>query len=519
MTGFCRKASPFLVVFGALFVAARASADPVVLEGTVPLTGPDHFFVDVNVPPGIEEIEVRHTLSDTNILDFGLNDPKGIRGWGGGTSAPAILNADAATHGYSPGPIIPGVWRVVIGKAKIVGYPAQYRIEVELRAKATLPKVPRNKYMAPLPNKSGTRYYSGDLHVHSEESTDASATLEDNVALAKSRGLEWLEISDHNTVTQLDFFNPINARGDFLLIPGIEVTTYEGHANAIGATHFVDQKVGQPGVTIDSIADSVHAQGAIFSINHPIIDLGTNCIGCAWRHKLDYSKLGGVEIGSLGIEAGASLYSARALAFWDAILDQGYRVAGLGGSDDHRAGTSTGLFPAKIGSPTTLVRATELSAAAIIAGIAKGATVVKLDSPADPMVELEAGDETAPVAFPGDTISPGSIALHAKVTGGLGRTVRFVKNGVPESAVDVTTDPFVHEVVVTAPRTGEERWRAEVLVDGLPRTVTSHIWLKGGGDASDDDGCSTGARPRSLSSLAIGLLASIALVAARLRRR
>ena len=53
-------------------------------EGDVPSGGPDHFFVPFDVPPGTAEIRVEHDdLSPTNILDFGLEDANGYRGWGG----------------------------------------------------------------------------------------------------------------------------------------------------------------------------------------------------------------------------------------------------------------------------------------------------------------------------------------------------------------------------------------------------------------------------------------------------
>ncbi|MBX3208462.1 MAG: CehA/McbA family metallohydrolase [Labilithrix sp.] len=500
--------------------------------------GPDHFFVEFEVPPGTAELEVRHDdLSDVNILDFGLDDARaggaGYRGWGGGTTEPIVVNETAASRAYVPGPIRAGTWRVIVGKAKVVASPARYRIEVELRTTPTLVgDRPRAPYVPPPPRKTETRYYAGDLHVHSRESTDAAATLEENIALAKQRGLEWIEISDHNTVTQLDYFNDVHAKEPgFLLIPGIEYTTYAGHANAIGATKFVDHKIGQPGVTIETGADAIRAQGAILSINHPVLDIGDLCIGCAWSHELDPVKIGGVEIGTLGVTAGAQLFSERALAFWDALLDKGAKVPGLGGSDDHRAGTSTGLFPAKVGSPTTLVRATELSTQGLLEGIRRGATVVKLDGPDDAMVELEAvvrRDEDAAdaaLAFPGDTLGVRSIFLRARVTGGVGQTVRFVKNGAPEDAVAVTSDPFVHAIRVAAPEQGEDRWRAEALVDERPRTVTSHVWLvrdpagpEAEAPSANDDGCGVAPDGRSRAPWFVVALAAIA-VALRGRRR
>jgi hypothetical protein len=458
-----------------------------VKDGVVPADGPDHFFLDFDVPAGTKEIEIRHDdKSDVNILDWGLLDQNGYRGWGGGTTEATIVGETAASRAYVPGPIKPGTWRVVVGKAKVVASPALYHVEIDLRTAPTLTDVPRSPYQVATPRKTELRYYAGDFHVHSKESTDAKPTLDANVALAKRQGLDFIEMSDHNTITQLDFFDEVQAREPaFLLIPGIEFTTYMGHANAIGARTWVDHKIGQPGVTIEGAADQIIAQGAILSINHPVLDLGDLCIGCAWKHQLDPKKVGGVEIGTGGLSKGASLFSAHAIAFWDAILDQGMKVPALGGSDDHRAGVSDGNAESPIGSPTTLVRASELSVAGIMDGVRKGATVVKLESPLDPMCELEAAVAKgggAAIAFPGDTIGVRSIVLRAKVTGGVpgeSHTVRLVKNGVPfGDPVEVTSDPFVFETIVAAPAQGEERWRAEVLLEGAPLTVTSHVWLK-----------------------------------------
>ena len=489
--------------------ASPASAAPIVIDGTVPADGLDHFFVDLDVPTGTKEIEIRHDdQSSVNILDWGLLDQNGYRGWGGGTSEPIVIGEAAASRAYVPGPIAPGAWRIVVGKAKVVASAA--------------------------PRKTETRYYAGDFHVHSLESTDAKPTLAANVALAKQRGLDFIEMSDHNTITQLDFFTDLQAAEPaFLLIPGIEYTTYQGHANAIGATKWVDHKIGQPGVTIEGAADQILAQGAILSINHPALDLGDLCIGCAWKHQLGAAKIGGVEIGTGGLKEGAQLFSAKAIAFWDAILDQGQKIPALGGSDDHRAGISDGNVESPIGSPTTLVRAKELSVAGILEGIRHGATVVKLEGPSDPMAELEVGTEKGgsdAIGFPGDTLGVQSAVLRVKVTGALpadSQQVRFVKNGVPfGEPVDVTSDPFVYESIVAAPATGEERWRAEVLFEGKPLTVTSHVWLKldaagpTAQDASADDGggCAVTSANEVPSALLAGAFAFLVLSAARRRR-
>ena len=508
-------------------------------DGPVPTDGPDHFFLDFDVPAGTKEIEIRHDdESDANILDWGLYDQDGYRGWGGGTTEPIVIGELAASRAYVPGPIKPGTWRVIVGKAKVVASPAVYHVEIDFRTAPTLTPVPRKPYQVVAPRKTELRYYAGDFHVHSLESTDAKPTLAANIALAKSQGLDFIEMSDHNTITQMDFFDDLQAQEPaFLLIPGIEFTTYMGHANAIGATKWVDHKIGQPGVTIEGAADQINGQGAILSINHPVLDIGDLCIGCAWKHQLDPTKVGGVEIGTGGLSKGAALFSAKAIAFWDAILDKGIKIPAMGGSDDHRAGVSDGNVESPIGSPTTLVRATELSVAGIMAGVRKGATVVKLEGPSDPMCELEAavakggGDA---IAFPGDTLGVRSVVLRARVTGGVAgesHQVRLVKNGVPfGDAVDVTGDPFVFETIVPAPAAGEDRWRAEVLLEGAPLTVTSHVWLSldANGPVAQDDanggggGCAVVPREESSRSPALPLVAvgaaALGMLAIRARR-
>ena len=53
----------------------------------------DAFFeVPFEVPEGVAELRIEHSdLSNANILDWGLYDPAGFRGWGGGNTAPCGL--------------------------------------------------------------------------------------------------------------------------------------------------------------------------------------------------------------------------------------------------------------------------------------------------------------------------------------------------------------------------------------------------------------------------------------------
>ncbi len=78
-----------------------------------------------------------------------------------------------------------------------------------------------------------------DLHTHSFFSGDGVSSPEENIAAAKAKGLHGFALTDHNTnegVTYLLEKGLIREDGlpvdDFLIIPGVEVTTAEGHPSA-----------------------------------------------------------------------------------------------------------------------------------------------------------------------------------------------------------------------------------------------------------------------------------------------
>ncbi len=501
----------------ALVHGGTARADSTLtFDGDVPQDALEHFFVPFEVPAGIAEIEVRHDdLSDANILDFGLNDPNGYRGWGGGTSEPAVVGVKAASRAYVPGPLPAGTWKVVVGKAKVVETPGKYHLEVVLRQTATLaPQTDRRPYAPAAPLAKEARWYAGDFHVHSKESTDAKPALGQIAAFAQGAGLDFVEISDHNTITQDDYLVDLQAAHPRLLVmPGIEFTSYHGHGNAIGATKWVDHKIGQPGVTIGGAVDQIHAQGALFALNHPALDLGNACIGCAWKQPLAAEKIDAIEIGTGGWKQAGFVFDNKAIAMWDDLCAQGRHVAAIGGSDDHSGGNDSSAFHSPIGNPTTMVFASELSAAGILAGIKAGRTVVKLQGPGDPMIELDSAEPRED-----ERVSALHVTLRAKVTGGAGQKLVFVQDGRAGDPIAVAGDPFTAELALTPPPSGETRVRAEVWVDDNPRTVTSHLWLRTGPDYAPKSGggcgCEMTKAPRPL-----GWTAALVVLVALLRRR
>ncbi len=469
----------WIVISVSLF-AGVASAQETRLE--LPCEVPDgpetHFFVQFEVPENIVEIEVRHDdLSSENILDWGLDDPNGFRGWGGGNEDNAIVGEQAASRSYIYGPIPAGTWEVVVGKAKIME-PPQCEIEVFLRKEATLPPQTRTPYEDPGVLVDEARWYAGDFHVHTRESGDAQPTIGEALEFAQGVGLDFVMLSEHNTNSGLTLYGEVQKDfSELLIVPGVEWTTYSGHANALGATEWVDHKIGVRDMTTAEAIRQFQDQGALFSINHPTVPGGNLCIGCPWEIPVDPGVINGVEVRS-------AVWSA--IDYWEEICANGSHAAAVGGSDDHDGGQRVTPLITPIGTPTTMVFAEELSVEAIIEGVRNGRTAVKLNGVDDPMLETELSGERV-----GDTVFASSTTLSAVVTGGRGDTLEVIKNGEVIETVSISTDPFTHETSVEAPSSGEDRYRHQVISGIDLLTVGSYVWLRASDmPASSDSGCS-----------------------------
>jgi hypothetical protein len=217
----------------------------------------------------------------------------------------------------------------------------------------------------------------------------------------------------------------------------------------------------------------------VATINHPTLDLGTFCIGCAWQQPIA-PGLRAVEIGVGGWDETGSLFDESALLFWETLADRGVHLTAVGGSDDHRAGRGLNQTQSAIGSPTTMIFAEALSVDALVEGLKSGRTVVKLRGPDDPMVELR---ELEVLPRIGDTLIGSSLDLEATVRGGTGDVLVWIENGVAVRSERVHDDPFVSSFQLKAPSGQAARVRAELRVAQQPRTVTSHVWLAEKADA------------------------------------
>lgn len=388
-----------LAFFLCLFVIPCAfgqSKPDLVLEGTV--TGQQnqtYFEIPFEVPTGVRRISVDFTYNGRDkktTMDLGVADPQRFRGNSGGNKNHFTIGEADATPSYLPGPIPAGRWRLLVSVPNIrANEKSTYHAEVRFNSPI------EEHSFTPGPLVIGTRWYRGDLHMHTAHS-DGSCTSQSGKSVpcptfltaeaAASRGLDFIAITDHNTTSQYDDMRELQPYFDkLLLIPGREITTFWGHFNIFGVTEFVDYRVTSGGLDVNAILRDVRAKGGIASVNHADSPTGEICMGCGWTPKIDVdmSLFTGVEV----INGGGLMLSSE--DFWDRQIAKGARLTAIGGSDNHHATSEAGR-PGSIGWPTTVVEATELSVPGILEGIRRGRVFIDLTASHDKMVDLEARD-------------------------------------------------------------------------------------------------------------------------------
>jgi hypothetical protein len=413
-----RHLALLLLALAAASLAHADAADKPDLNLHGEVTGKDNQTyrpVPFDVPAGTTRITVQFDYdnkTDHTTIDLGLLGPDGFRGqdgfrgWSGGTKRLFTVSATDATPSYLPGAIRPGRWQLLLGLPNVrPNARTAYDIKIwfgHAGDPAWKPDVLN------LPLREGTAWYRGDLHMHtahsdgqcdSQSGKRVSCPLFLTVQAAVAKHLDFIAITDHNTVSHITAMRELQPYFDqLLLIPGREITTFTGHANLFGSTEPLDFRVGSKEVPDwNAVADAGARLHGLLSINHAIRPSGEICMGCGWTPKpaIDMHKVQAVEIVN-DSDAGSDL---SGIPFWEQQLNAGYRVTGIGGSDNHNA-TATEARPGSstIGRPTTVVHADALSMPAILEGVRAGHVFVDVQGSGDRVLEYRAssaGNEAA----------------------------------------------------------------------------------------------------------------------------
>jgi hypothetical protein len=464
-----------------------STAANIVLHGEVKGSQNNTYIkVPFQMPDGVQRVTLEFHYTERQLhtaLDLGLLDPVELRCWSGGNKAVLTIGLSDATPSCLPGPLPAGTWNVLIGVPNIrPGVTSHYTAEVYFTRTGLVSDEPE---MLRAPLLKGPAWYRGDLHMHTAHS-DGQCNNQTGqkvpcpvfltVEAAARRGLDFIAITDHNATSQYDVMRELQPYFDkVLLIPGREITTFQGHINFLGTTSYLDFRLGSPRVPdTNTLLRNAQRLGALLSINHPDAPSGEICMGCGWTPKtpVDMRLFNAVE----AINGGSELHGMNGVSFWDKELNDGFRLTGIGGSDNHNA-LSPPDEPSSVGSPTTVVYATDLSTPAILAGIRAGHVFIDATASRDRMLRMTA-TATDKTANMGDTLEAPKgtpVNIEVREVGVDEGTLSLVEDGHKMDGLASSSDSARRgSSYITWTSDGRRHWfRAQI--DGPDRK----LWLLG----------------------------------------
>jgi len=220
-----------------------------------------------------------------------------------------------------------------------------------------------------------------DLHLHTNYSRDANTTLEEAIHYAKKKQLDGIAVTDHDTI---EGARKLAQERDFLVIPGIEVSSRHGHVLGLNITEPIP-----PRLDIAETAERIRLLGGLAVIAHPTVVIKT---GLGTRID-SASGIDAVEvINASALPFSLSIYLSRRLALR-------LRLPETAGSDSH--------YPDEIGSAYTIIDA-DPNRDDVIEAIRKGRTE-PFGKPISWMNRIERGTENVRRMLRGDYSSKHSI--------------------------------------------------------------------------------------------------------------
>jgi predicted metal-dependent phosphoesterase TrpH len=200
--------------------------------------------------------------------------------------------------------------------------------------------------------------YHLDLHVHSRFSADSMALPEDIIAQARARGLHGFAITDHNTSECVDYLRSTGLMsGDgtpvdgFLIIPGQEITTSEGHLLALG--------ISLPplkGITPAEAVTLIHEKGGLAIPPHPYDQ---------FRAGIDEEVLDTLPIDAVEVFNAATTFKRFNRHAFAYAQRRGLPMTAA--SDAHQASV--------VGTAYTIVETDDFTVNGILEGIRRGASL------------------------------------------------------------------------------------------------------------------------------------------------
>ena len=188
-----------------------------------------------------------------------------------------------------------------------------------------------------------------DLHIHSQYSEDGTGSPKEIIKILQKRGLQGMAITDHNNVEGGLQAQKV-APKDFIVIPGIEISTNKGHIIALDIKENIKKNLSVE-ETIDKIIDV----GGIPTVPHLFRSMSGIKINML---KEIYQKISAIEVFNSCSDLKTNLKTMK--------IAKNFNLGGIGGSDSH--------VPEYVGYGYTIINSTDFSIDSVLSEINKKKT-------------------------------------------------------------------------------------------------------------------------------------------------
>ncbi|GHH97786.1 CehA/McbA family metallohydrolase [Neobacillus kokaensis] len=308
----------------------------------------DQLFLRYQKDNNMPSTDRLHIQAVRNLITISARSSQGYEGscHRFESTGTVFINDRQSTPGIQTKEIQPGFWDISFNFHALVtektlinctiqavhkeAVNAQQPIEIATTKKERL-KRERELYVP-------TQFQKVELHTHTQHS-DARHTTEELIKEAIKLKLDWLAITDHNSISAFDEVK--QAEHAIRFIKGLEMTTLHGHFLTLG---YKDQ---QPidwtlidRVNINEKLKEMKEQGLVIGIAHPF-DVGSPyCTGCRWQYALESLEyIDFIEVWN-SEDPHYSISNADAVAKWTQLLNCGIEIPATCGRDWHHSNTT-----------------------------------------------------------------------------------------------------------------------------------------------------------------------------------
>jgi hypothetical protein len=246
------------------------------------------------------------------------------------------------------------------------------------------------------------QFFKGNLHTHTLNS-DGDSTPDDVVRWYREHNYNFVTITDHNYLTDVDGLNALHGADDkFLVMKGEEVTDRFGtkpiHINGFGPTSFIKPTGGSSVLDMaQKMIDAIRASGAVPSVNHPNFGwaISSEELLQLQRTRLFEVFNGHPTVNNFG---GGGVPGLEEV--WDRMLSSGKLLYGIAVDDAHYFKRPEDKTAPRPGQGWVYVRAPRLDARALLEALERGdfysSTGVELQSLTATSIALTIAVKTEP---------------------------------------------------------------------------------------------------------------------------